>query len=123
MKDPLRYDCDDCDEPCEEESGYCDECPYDPFKIAFELNRDHPEFPDPAYVIENIWPTVSRIFALQTDIEILGGPMNELTEDEMDGLRILKDEQMKRHLHEQDRTAKKSESAGRRRTPGKWRGR
>jgi len=122
LKDPLRYDCDECEEPCEEDSAYCDECPYDPYKIAFEVQRDYAESPDPEWLIENVWPIVGRLFTLQTDIEILGAPMNELLEGEMDGLRILKDEQMKRHMHDQDRQSKKSEAMSRR-SPGKWRGR
>ena len=122
MKDPLRYDCEDCEEPCDDDSDYCEECPYDPMRIAASVARDHDDFPDPSWVVENIWPTASRLFAIQADIEILGSPLSPLSEEEMEGLRILKDEQLKRQMHEQEQQHRKTETEYRRNVPGRWRG-
>ena len=123
MKDPLRYDCEECEEPCEEGSDYCEDCPYDPARIIAAIRLYHDDFPEVSWAEETLWPIVSRLFALQADIEILGAPLSPLSEEEMEGLRILKEEQMKRQMHEQEKQQRKAEAQHRRSMPRKWRGR
>ena len=55
------------------------------------IRQEHPEFPE----VEEILPFLNHVLLLRKDIEILGRPMNDPSPEEMVGLRVLYDEQMK----------------------------
>lgn len=88
-------DCDECEEPGADECAYCADCPYDPTKVLRKAAARVEGFPPVEEAMETLMPVLHRAFALRADIEILGGPLNDVSEAEMEALRILKEEEKK----------------------------